>query len=498
MIAHIPDEIWLVIFDHLATSKLPTTNHHFTDYLVEERLKQETLARLCRTCKCFQHLADPILYSAFIKLDHDCKEVRPKAGVTGAQRPNRAFRSFLRTILERPYAAKMVKTIVLGSWETTHSLRALNMKPCPQQRDLSRLVRDNRLPLLMTCKEPCYNDLSSGDEDAEIALLLALLTNVENLAIAISNSLSSPGLRPHYHTVLARTVKLSRQDDLRHRPFSKLDHLSVFCRSNNVVTPFYPISDFLDLPLLKTFHGSGIFDYPSHWGPGACTPRKSAVDKIVLKDSLLSEGALTMLTNSCKSLREFSLSTGRMQHQLDISWVGAKKALAGQAQNLERLTLNLQPRAFLRGPVQSSLGDMSAFTALTTLAVHFHAIVDGKGAYQMDLVRFLRSLSPLVTRLIIYDVYALSAPQTLNIFLDGLCSLKRSSASTLSWLELIGTAEPGRGRLEKRLINTCHKKLTAVGITFMCMANPKQPSASALTYVRLHQVNDFLLEHVLQ
>lgn len=168
-----------------------------------EPIGLRALASVCRTCKMLRDLAEPVLYHNYSKpaitntqvthldVDNGDDHADPeRAESVNHIQPNLSLRRLIRTLIERPDLAARVKCISLGQWETVDSLAFSGLKTHPRPAEEARryYMTLSRL-LLCSMSQPWATAwlyaLSEGIEDAEIALLLALTPNVEQLELEI-------------------------------------------------------------------------------------------------------------------------------------------------------------------------------------------------------------------------------------------------------------------------------------------------------------------------
>lgn len=149
-----------------------------------------TLASLCRTSKRFNALAEPLLYRTFVKKANNYRPFSADRSVPGTVSipPNDQLRSFLRSIIHRPELALHIRTVVLREWETDHSRLTDGFDFSPPDDHTADAFYSTANRFIDMPQSNCSewrNALAVGNEDAEIALLLALAVNLTSLELKI-------------------------------------------------------------------------------------------------------------------------------------------------------------------------------------------------------------------------------------------------------------------------------------------------------------------------
>lgn len=192
----LPDEILLEVFRHISSFKHDENtvysdrpNHNMA---IRFRVSESaTFASLCRTSKRFNELAEPLLYQTFVKkvnaFSPSNAERRSVPGLVFIP-PNDQLRGFLRTIIHRPALALHIRTIILQWWETDHSGLTDGFEfspPDDKTLDAFRTAANKFIKAPHSNRSEWKYALADGNEDAEIALLLALATNLTSLEFKI-------------------------------------------------------------------------------------------------------------------------------------------------------------------------------------------------------------------------------------------------------------------------------------------------------------------------
>lgn len=256
-----------------------------------------TLAAICRTCKQLNNVATPLLYQAFVK---------PKSTLRWRDKPSQRvgnLRPFLRTIVERPDLAKLVKIVYLGPWEM-HDFRAIHTIPDRRLRDMftQSIVNINIGPE----QDKWVDDLLSSQEDAEVALLLCLLTDVVDLSIKLAPCSERRESKRNFY--FCEVFKEALTSSPRVHNFKELKHISLHSHDmldDECVEFAYPsLSRIMCLPSLEAFHGHGVLDY---WTDHETYPVYSSIHSIKLRECSVTIPAIRKLVASCTKLDTFDL-----------------------------------------------------------------------------------------------------------------------------------------------------------------------------------------------
>ena len=186
-------EILLMIFEYFGvTETLPLDQVYDPWWLHEDQQGRKTLLSLCRTSRQFCELAQPMLFSVYVK-------TAPPNFRKPRSTPNIPLRRFLRTMMEdKKNLASAVKTLAIRRWITPGFSIKHNLDPSPPSPD-EVVARLNAIASVA----PRFTDnndfiqrwtsgLAMGAEDAEVALLLALTPALHHLFISLPKG-DTPG-----------------------------------------------------------------------------------------------------------------------------------------------------------------------------------------------------------------------------------------------------------------------------------------------------------------
>lgn len=218
----LPDEILVEVLRHLRTFDCPTYRRSldeekvFPDHIEHSRSLQcrivysNTLASLCRTSKRFHAFAEPYLYETYVKTSNRFVPADVVLQAPLSITPNKGLRRFLRTIIDRPSLALQVRHIVLLDWETDHSALAngfyfnsLDEATAGAFCRAASLAMDDFTEIQSEWAE----GLRLGNEDAEIALLVALTINVTSLELRIPPYLRTTLHHEDHHIFMLEVLR---------------------------------------------------------------------------------------------------------------------------------------------------------------------------------------------------------------------------------------------------------------------------------------------------
>ena len=354
MAPHFPDELLLYTFSYLINWNKNAREGDGVFGGLEER-GQSTLAALCATCKRFRLIAEPMLYSIFIKPENVYDRLAPNSVLQSTRHePNGVLRLYLRTLLDRPDLAAQVQTVQLRAWEIEERLdddlfwagvTVAPGEPVPPSLELARkfyqaatrLVSDldSRLDWLIC--------LCRGDEDAEIALLLALLPNVERLQIVFPNvGMDRYGIF-FFHLIVQEALNPDRPTMHTFSRLKVLEARSYWMEEIDVGLPLYCFTHFFRLPCIEVFKAYHmIVDDPDEWGEWLCPLGVSKIRDLHLEKSIVSSEAVAKLMNSCKGLRSLYVTFPPNQPTAVVfAWPEISNALEHHTRSLQCLTVDL-------------------------------------------------------------------------------------------------------------------------------------------------------------
>lgn len=392
MLLTLPDEVLLLIFRHL--SLWTHADVEIIKWSLGPRMLDnwQTLARVCRTCTRLRAIAEPLLYRAYVKPPNAFKPDRLELEMIEnsnlrLHKANRHLRCFVRTLIQRPDLASLVRFMTLGEWDTAHSLRQAGAFTEIPDQDLVHLYRlaTRKIWIRKPWAVKWVSYLACGIEDAEVALLLSLTPNLSELDIALPNFHEKRSHELFYRRIFEDAL----YPDVEGHSQNTFKHLrrihAVLWQPNNPPTsgfPLYPISEMVRLPSLKSFAAYGAFE-AGHAFQWTVKPKSLPLTTLDLGGCGLSASALTTLIASCACLKTLFLTYGEDTAETeDITWPEVIKAIESQKDSLEVLGLRADPCSQLYAEEISSrsglreigywksVGSLSQFTVLKKLSIY--------------------------------------------------------------------------------------------------------------------------------
>ena len=160
-------------------------------YVQNAFVKTRTLAACCSVSRTLRSLAEPLLYSTYIKpaslyLEENNNDEDSVLGYKLIQTPKQSLASFLCTTISRPELAQRIRRVILLPWEIPRMLgimykSALVSASQDLIETLHRFPLAESLPKFDT--DRLNSDLLKGSEKSQVALLLAIAANIEDLSI---------------------------------------------------------------------------------------------------------------------------------------------------------------------------------------------------------------------------------------------------------------------------------------------------------------------------
>lgn len=305
---HLPDELLLLIFNHFAIvweeNLFPSIQEQERDDAPPDPEKLRTLCSLCRTCRRFRNVVQPLLYKTFVKPETIIGSVKnnAKAGVCAKYLPNMVLRHFLRTLIDRPDLAHLVRVVRINSFPSGYLLPFLEKYPFIHPED-DLLACYDRLPLFLwspfthwrETDLACHLDIRRGYEHAEIALLLALTRRVREVHIDLYG-FTSGGLQYVLPSMVHLEVMTVRYKQMGQRTYKRDG------------------PELLDAMLKhKSLHTLKIYSYESLSAPYSlfCKPRSSTLRTLHVRNFTGATSILRDMINACKCLHTLELTYDR-------------------------------------------------------------------------------------------------------------------------------------------------------------------------------------------
>ncbi|GAB7350542.1 hypothetical protein MBLNU459_g1125t1 [Dothideomycetes sp. NU459] len=482
MLLSLPDEVLLLVLRHL--SLWTHADVEIVKWSLGPRMLDnwQALARVCRTCTRLRAIAEPLLYRTYVKPPNALKPDRLGPEIIEnsnlrLHRANRHLRCFLRTLIERPDLARLVRFMTLGEWDTAWSLRKAGAFTELPDQDLVHSYRlaTKEIWLRKPWAVKWVSYLACGIEDAEVALLLSLTTNLTELDIALPNFYEKRGHELFYRRIFEDALG---EDAGGHSQtaFKQLRRIhTVLWQPTNPPAygfPLYPVSEMIRLPSLESFAAYGAFEsgYAFQW---TVKPRTLPLTSLDLGGCGLSASALATLIASCACLKTLFLSYGEDTAQTeDITWPEIITALESQKDSLEVLGLRADPCSQLYAEEISSqsglkefadwkpVGSLRHFTALKKLSIYQTPLLgpeDYIGEIEPALtdVHLPDILPSSLESLVIANCTIFALPQLealLCVGKRGFPHLKKIDVEPVDlWLDLLDVTETEADQVSSRL-----------------------------------------------
>lgn len=397
------DEIWLRIVVHL------TPSHHLQD-LEEYKVKQHALASLCLVSKAHHAIAQPALYRTFVKFGSP--RLAEKDFVNNFEislmkislqiRQNTRLEKFLRTLIQQPQLACNVKHVRIDHYYFCHSRRPgfglVGKSPFDPVlgEDFVLALRDvtgpsrHRYPAHLLWAQ-C---LKTGQEEAELALLLAILPNLRSLDLEASDS--DPGRRGFCVSLLFKSTASYRAwafHDISTDHAPVFSHLEVFnVRPPSIQESLVSMPDcipLLTLPTLRSFTAHGMRFHYHVTPPNHLRHLKfeySVTDGPFLETLLKTSSSLETLEINSHFVTNPHIPYDRVKRWLTITSQHQstfQNALNKVSGTLQRLVLAMPEYVFGR------VLDLHTFTKLRHLELEMKALLGNTNSQPPDFTTLL-------------------------------------------------------------------------------------------------------------
>ncbi|GAB7340847.1 hypothetical protein MBLNU457_7208t1 [Dothideomycetes sp. NU457] len=433
------------------------------------------LNRLCLTSRRLESTARGLLYHTFVKPENLHSTRRRWYGI-GQISDNVVLRRFLRTLIQRPDLRKHVKRLVLLRWKDhlTRHHQVSSRLSAQDERDFKQILsqaleqyhlkdgvdRAWKNALLADHWTPPTLDGAQSKrypnycEDAEVALLLLLVPNIDTLEIDIPGKASiepSSDIRAYpYEPFFRFTLRSILAGDLGPTHFSNLRRFHSLRRMyyQQQVIELPTLSEILSIPSLQTFTGfltaTEVDGGSRPFWPAA----QSTIHTLKLDAEHVPIDVLEGLLNGIAQLKSFSI-TYTHENIVDLvfgmdDWSAVRRALSAHSSSLEELKLDIEtpPPEKTRGASSWPLliDTLLSFERLQKVEIHQSAFLN------LDLAtNGSRSRRPLA------EVLPPSIQElTVLCFDSGLFS------QLDAFVAMIPTAYPVLQKLEVKLGDFCH------------------------------------------
>jgi hypothetical protein len=320
--SHIPEDILNHIYSHLQVSG--EVGKHEDDY---EKLA--TLASICLCSKTYHRIALPHLY---VELDTRANRDHPKPFLEHGGALNR----YLRTVVERPAYRSFLQRLRVGWFRAAEDVFADDSSifdPDPETlRQQLSVTKDLKASEPFMFRERLEEGLSTGLQDAKLALLLCLCPEITFLQIACVNAMESTLLM----SVVGHAAVLANPSG--NVPLQKVKEVNVRSVDGYDMALMSEAWPMLRLPSLTTLRARGMDPNGFERGPHS---RLFGL-KHVYFDDIPFDGdeVLDAFLSQCRSLETLAISYCA-HHMADlsasVSQIGA--LLNRKAKLLRRLTL---------------------------------------------------------------------------------------------------------------------------------------------------------------
>lgn len=371
--SYLPDEILLCIVQQFST----IATAHPSDF-ENWKTSVQTLANLCLTSKAMHTFAQPLLYQSFVKdFKTDLKEKGQGNDRNAMFRSPNRLEKFLRTLLKRPDLAKRVRCLRLQSFQDEDFLGYLRSgQPFLLQEMLKDQFVDasHRLPLVDLerpkqetstrgfdgWQDEWRSDMRIGAPNAEITLLLTLVTGLEVLDISTSGIDFGEHFQMFWEQLLGSSSILEDGSPsivgvpnyrftnlVQHNtgalfmlPF--LHTLILRDDTQNDVFDLSTCFNLMTIPTLRSFPVHGGFDGIETDLAKYHLPLQHLQD-LLFKDIEIERSVMHSMIQGCTHLRSLELVLPSPADDIDIGQ-GFLDVLATRADTLERLQILIPDR----------------------------------------------------------------------------------------------------------------------------------------------------------
>lgn len=377
----LPDEIYLYILESLPDLATFTHKKDFQDY----RQISATLASACQVNRAFRAFAEPLLYRAYIEDEED--DSRRRSSEAGECT---RLQLYLRTLIHRPDLAAKVEYLRLADCIDYPDIKPYAVLFAEAVRNLCTSPHNKSGSQRNLEWQSDWKDGLRGHrvhQDAEVALLLALLPNIGNLDIYAS--------RRNYGRFVGLLCKSIEDPESWIKETQTEDDKQVLVFkapkvSSALKLPFFPRLSMLTLEGAK------------HWTIGflkdiACLPSLESlclygvhvplilegvtpfrlplqnIRNLTLKDCIILDIHMQSIINSCGSLRSLRI---KRSPNLDETSIGLNmdaliKCLVSSSDTLEELQIYMpKPSPGYNGTTRAETFDLRSFTRLRTIEIN--------------------------------------------------------------------------------------------------------------------------------
>ena len=380
MLERLPNEILHLVLESLATS--PRVLHvDENKYYENHRNNWKTLAKLCRVSRRVRDVVEPLLYRNYSKPDS-----------TWNVDEHYRFRKFLTIVLGRPELLQHVRSLYIGSWRH-EGYNRLGFESDEYDDDDSDddyekldagfpgglLTLYSKYTDTSTLSDEWRHALMTGDEAAEITLLMSLTPNLEHIEFCMPDLSLVEDTAPQYFWP-SLLIRSSEWDPPRH--FSRLKSVVVHRQDSrslgNAGDVFgFEIGSFLSfigLPSLKVLWvmDDGKCCHLKHQENYPLNDEESHLTDLILGVPYIDPVKVLQILRRCTKLEAFGCD---FQQEIPsftpgFAWHTIREALMNSRDTLEVLTLNAHRGSQLQSEEDCvSIGSLTDFTSLRRLDV---------------------------------------------------------------------------------------------------------------------------------
>ncbi|THY38990.1 hypothetical protein D6C98_10175 [Aureobasidium pullulans] len=441
--AHLPNEIWFQVVGYINS---PNTTSECDDPEVCcddndcSNTAQQDLINLCLVPEQIRAIAQPLLYSGFVKpktVSAQFQLLKPDSEWLHKyyQRDQRSFRAarketrlerFLRTLISRPDLAVEVKDLRLNKiYEASllpSCLRQLYQKlPLPSTTSsmfvdaLKRYRGFDRLDI--SFRRSWEKSLQDGEEGAEIALLLTLVPTVLEVHLepdqpslgyfvqTLCNTILDPIPQPY--VLKTACGMLSKEPAESHSLIRQPTPILSFLTTLTVKSPaMFPVDlrscvSLLSLPTLTAFTGEFLVGNLFHNEPTQFSKIPSNnLRHLQLEHCKIGWRGLEAFLGTFKALQTLEIDTSfafNPEHEIPIVRAGFLNALQGMSGTLARLVLMMPEYA------NEVFLDLRTFAKLRYLEIDLDLLThDGDPPYLHELLP--PGIQSLIIRRIVFHI----------------------------------------------------------------------------------------------
>lgn len=333
----LPEELLQQVFIHLRPSG-------FIDGNPTETRKLQTLLDISLASKAFNRIVRPFIFHT----------------LSPSTQRKSCLPSLLRTLIERPGTADLVKHLYLSDWETQLGVEHGFARPVvPDAEAIERYDRTlDSIVLRSDLQQRLRDRLSEGLQDAAVALLICICNKLSMLDITFTYGWESSLVGAIFEAysaaqgsadAISSGPAMSSESSASHTgthsvSFESLREVKVepFCEESSMTIA--DVSSFLRLPALRNFEGRNLISvYHTD-----LSQLRSSVQAVYLKECVTDGHNLKELFGACPALETLSLhgmtDFEPWAHDGEVTYRAWGKVLESCGSRLKRLSLRIDDR----------------------------------------------------------------------------------------------------------------------------------------------------------